>query len=152
MIETVSMTADETAIGDKIAKVKAAKSEAAKRFKERRAEEAKERVENAQKLIEQLKNQKVWEKLSKEAHEFLESLATVKVNNSGNGGLFQQLFGDNPKVGDSITLIDAFNKTFKGLAPLQKYCKVWAEKGTIVEFKQAAKMQDSTFTIKALAK
>ena len=43
-------------------------------------------------------------------------------------------------------------KTLKAKADLDKYCKQWAEKGIVVEFKDnAANKLESTYTIVKLA-
>ena len=63
----------------------------------------------------------------------------------------QPATGDSPKVGDSITLLEYMKKTMKSKADFDRYVKIWAEKGTVIEFKSAANMLEATYTIKALA-
>lgn len=135
---------------EKLAKFKEQKKAAAKAWKERKDKEAADRVENAKKLIDFLGNKKV--ELPSELASFLSGLANPVVHSNGGGNsLFNKIFGDSPKVGDSVTLMDYMKKTLKSKADLDRYCKIWAEKGTILEFKPAANMLESTYTIKALA-
>ena len=72
---------------------------------------------------------------------------------TGNGGtsFFNKVFGDSPKVGDKITLLDYMKKTLKAKADLDKAVKGWAEKGIVVEFKDAANKLEATYTIVKLA-
>jgi hypothetical protein len=54
----------------------------------------------------------------------------------GFGGVpvFVQLFGENAKVGDKITIQDVFSKTMKGVQQMNGLMRKWAEKGTVVKF------------------
>ena len=135
---------------EKLAKFKEQKKAAAKAWKERKDKEAADRVENAKKLAKFLEDKKV--ELPAELASFLSGLANPVVHSNGGGNsLFNKIFGDSPKVGDSVTLMDYMKKTFKSKADLDRYIKIWAEKGTIIEFNPAANMLESTYTIKALA-
>ena len=131
---------------------KAAKKEAAKRFAEKKAAEKKATLENSKKLIELLKKDGSYEKLPEDLKSFLEGLANPQ-RAAGNGiqGIFKLMFGDNPKVGDKITLRDVFDRTLKGKAEIDAKIKVWAEKGTIVEYTANANPVLSTYEIKKLA-
>lgn len=136
---------------EKLAKFKEQKKAAAKAWKERKDKEAADRVESAKKLIEFLDSKKV--ELPAELASFLSGIANPTIRSNGGSGnsLFNKIFGDSPKVGDSVTLMDYMKKTLKSKADLDRYCKIWAEKGTVLEFKPAANMLESTYTIKALA-
>lgn len=132
---------------------KAAKAEAAKRFKERRAEEAKARVENAKALIKYMQDKKIWDSLEQKFKDFLNGLANpVARTSSGTNSLFNKIFGDSPKVGDKKTLMQIFEATFKSKADVDRQVKEWAKKGIVVEYTSAANTLESTYTIKALAK
>jgi hypothetical protein len=141
---------------DKKAAFKAKKLEALKRFKERRTERAKKAYEDALKLRDELVKAAIFDKLSKEAKEFIISLCHNPAERrvaTGFGGpsVFTVLYGDKPTVGQSITLQEAFNKTFKGKSTLDVWVKRWAEKGIIVECEvDPSNMLASKYTIKAL--
>lgn len=135
----------------KLAAFKEKKKAAAKAWKERKDAEAQERSKAAAKLIDFLKEKNV--ELPSDLAGFLAGVAnpTTKRTSSGGNSLFNKIFGDNPKVGDSVTLMEYMKKTLKSKAELDRYCKIWAEKGTVLEFKAAANMLESTYTITALA-
>lgn len=135
---------------DKDAKFKEMKNAAAKRFKERRAADRAAQVEKATKFIERLKTVKLWDKLTPEEQGFLTSLTVVKAPVQ-NGGLFNKIFGENPKVGDSVTLRGAFEATTKGKSTLDLKCKEWAKKGIVVAYKpDAADLFNSKYVIEKL--
>ena len=133
---------------DKDAAFKAKKKAAAKAFAERQ----KERKENLVKFAKEVIANKGFESLSAEAKKFFNDCANPVVRTAGNSNqsFINKVFGDAPKVGDSITLLDYMKKTFKSKADLDKAVKLWAEKGIVVEFKAAANQLESTYTIKAL--
>lgn len=133
----------------KIAEIKAKKAQAAKDWKERKEKEAVERQQNAQKLIKLLEDKKV--QLTPELSAFLNGIANPKKGSASVSSVFTQLFGASPKVGDKVTLKQAFERTFKSGAELKRLTKAWAEKGIVVKFAQAANLLDSTYTIEKLA-
>lgn len=120
---------------EKLERFKASKREAAKRFKENRAREKAERKETATAVIDDLKAQGLWDKLSEEHRGLLLSFVNQK-SSGGTNSLFNQLFGAAPNVGDSFTLNEAFQKTLKGKANIDFYVKKWAEKGIKVSYQQ----------------
>lgn len=128
------------------------KRDAAKRHNEKVKADAAARKEAAQVLKDELTKLKIWDKISEDMKDFIEKLANPVTTSSAKTGVFVKLFGADPKEGDSISLSDAFTKTFKGKATLDRCVKQWAEKGIIVEFKEnTANMLDSTYTIVKLA-
>lgn len=133
---------------DKDAEFKAKKAAAAKAFAERQ----KEKKENLIKFAKEVIANKGFESLSAEAKKFFNDCANPIVHTAGgsNKSFINKVFGDSPKVGDSITLLDYMKKTFKSKADLDKAVKLWAEKGIVVEFKAAANQLESTYTIKTL--
>lgn len=133
-------------------KIKKQKAEALQRFKEKKAKKEAERISNAKKLKELLIKEKAWDKIGADLQTWVESLAVAKPANGGSQtSLLTTLFGPTPKVGDKVTLADAFNKTYKGKATLDIYVKRWKEKGVIVEFTaNTADMLKSTYEIKAI--
>ena len=133
---------------NKDAEFKAKKAAAAKAFAERQ----KERKENLIKFAKEVVANKGFESLSADAKKFFNDCANPVVRTAGGSSqsFINKVFGDAPKVGDSITLLDYMKKTFKSKADLDKAVKVWAEKGIVVEFKAAANQLESTYTIKAL--
>lgn len=140
--------AADTATNDKI---KQQKAEALQRFKEKKAAKEAERISNAKKLKDLLTKNGAWDKIGADLQTWVESLAVAKpVNGASQSSLLTTLFGPSPKVGDKVTLADAFNKTYKGKATLDIYVKRWAQKGVIVEFTADADMLKSTYEIKAI--
>lgn len=133
---------------DKVAKAKEAKKEAAKKFKERRAAEKAERIAKSKKLIESLKKQGLFDKLSADEKAFLEGLANPAVSNVGSASLFTVIFGATPKAGDSKTLMDIFKLTQKGKAQIDAKVKEWAAQGKVVTYKaDSSNILNSTYTI-----
>lgn len=120
----------------KLAAFKEKKKAAAKKWKENKVKEAEERVEKAKELIDLLKAKGYYEELDDNTKNFLYNLANPGNVNQGTSSLFTKLFGPSPSVGSSFTLNEAFQKTLKGKSHIDFYIKKWAEKGTIVSFKQ----------------
>ena len=137
---------------EKLEAFKAKKRAAAQRWKENRAKEKTDRIEKAKKFIEDLKANGLYDQLNDEQKAFINGLANpVNSSNGGNSSLFKTLFGDNPQIGASFTLNEAFQKTLKGKSNLDFYVKRWAEKGTIVTFKQDAEnILNSVYTLEAM--
>lgn len=71
---------------------------------------------------------------------------------AGGTSLFNKVFGDSPAVGQSITLMQFFDKTNYGIKDMAHAIKKWQkEKGVVVEFKEnPTSFKDSTYTIKSL--
>ena len=136
---------------EKLEAFKANKREAAARFKEKKAKEKADRIENAKAIIDELKDGKYWDKLSDKGKAFLNGLANPTASAGGTSSLFKTLFGDNPQVGATFTLNEAFQKTLKGKANIDFYVKKWADKGTIVSFKaDADNILNSVYTLDAI--
>lgn len=135
----------------KVAELKAKKAAAAKAWKERKDKEASERQKTAADLIKYLADKKITlpESFSKLLNEI--ASPSARTSSSGSSPLFEKLFGANPKVGDKVTLIEVFQKSYKSKAEIDRYVKQWAEKGIVIEFTQDANMLGSTYTIKKLA-
>lgn len=154
--ETTAKVAENAAVKATAANTdefKARKAEAAKKFNERQKADKQERIENAGKLKEQLMKLGSWEKLDEKMRTWIEKMAAGIIGNNGgavNSGTFGLLFGDNPKVGDKITLEDVFKKTFKGKQTIDIAVRKWKEKGIIVDFVHNNDMAKSTYVIKAL--
>lgn len=135
---------------DKLAKYKEQKKLAAKAWKERKDAKAKSDIENAGKLIKFLADKKVT--LPEELSKFLDDIANPKAHASGGSSpLFSKLFGNTPKVGDKTTLLEAMQKTMKGKAEIDRYVKIWAEKGAEIKFVPNADMLKATYEIVKLA-
>ena len=133
------------------AEFKAKKAEAAKRFKEKQKAEKEQITAMAKEIIDALAKAKV--NLKPEHAALLSKLANPTAQHSGGGqNVFNKIFGDNPKVGDKITVLQYMQKTFKAKAELDKRVKEWAAKGIVVEYKEnPANLADSTYTIVKLA-
>ena len=127
---------------------KAKKAEAAKKF----AANQKAKKENLIKFSKELVDTGVVDKLSPEAKAFFTAAANPTVNRSGFGGqsFLNKVFGDSPKVGDSITVLDYMKKTLQAKGKLDKAVKDWAEKGIIVEFTEKQNKLESVYTIKKM--
>jgi hypothetical protein len=141
--------------GDKAA-FKAKKLEALKRFKEKRAAQAKEAYEAALALRDELAKANLMDKLSNASREFIVSLCRDPAEKRaasgfGSTSVFTQMFGDKPVVGQEITLEEAFHKTFKGKSTLDVWVKRWVERGIIVDIVlDTANMSNTKYIIKQL--
>lgn len=142
---------EETVVADAQSKAEA-KRAAAKRFKERRAAEKADRIVKAKELIEALKAEGTYDKLSDDLKAFINGMANPTSGAaSGNTSLFKTIYGDNPQVGDAVTLKEIFNKTLKGKSAIDFYVKKWAEKGIVITFEaDTADMLNSKYVISAL--
>ena len=122
-----------------------------KRLKQLHKQEAEERVVKSKELLAYMKKQGTFDTLTPDLQDFLTKLANPPVQHS-TVSVFSIMFGDNPTVGQTITLMDAFQKTMKGKSTIDHFVnKKWAPAGIIVEFTQDAEnMLNSTYTIKAL--
>lgn len=129
---------------------KAKKREAAKKFAERKRAAKEAAVDNAKKVLDFCESKKV--ALPEDLKAWLNGLANPTVARAASGSSFlNKVFGDSPKVGDKITLMDFMKKTMQGKSQFDKQVKALAEKGTIIEYKAAANMLESTYTITKLA-
>ena len=128
----------------KEAEFKAKKAEAAKRF----AENQKAKKEAMKKLADEIKAKNLLDKLSPEGQKFINDILNPVVR-SGFGGqsFFNKVFGDTPKVGDKITLLDYLTKTLQAKAKLDKEIKAWAEKGITVTFTEDPDPRKAVYTI-----
>lgn len=143
--------ADAVTDAQKLEDFKKKKKEYEKNLKERKRQEKEMVVSESKALIDELKKAGLWDKVSDKGKALLNKLANPAASNGNTQSLFRTLFGDNPQVGASITLKEAFDKTFKGKSNIDHYVKKWAEKGTIVSFKKdEANMINSVYTIEAI--
>lgn len=144
-VKTVDVKADD----DKAAK----KREAAKRCLDRKKKAREEQKANAIKFLDEIKKNGIYDKLSQASKDFVVGLTVEKTVASSNGGIFNVLFGEQPKVGDKVTLKDAFDKTLKGKATIDLMVKRWKEKGIEIKYNpNTTKMIESTYEIVALPK
>lgn len=127
--------------------LKSAKSKASRQKK------IKEQFDAAQSLRKELESQGIFDKLSAKSKGLVLQLCkdpAVKAV-STQSTTFSKLFGPTPKVGDKVTLIEAFNRTDKGKASINIELKRWAQKGIIVDFvEDSSNTKNSTYVIKAL--
>jgi basic membrane lipoprotein Med (substrate-binding protein (PBP1-ABC) superfamily) len=132
------------------------KKAAAARFKERQLAKRDDTYKNALALKDALTKEGVFEKLSTEVRTFVANLAKDPAERrvaTGFGGpsVFSTIFGENPKLGTSVTLQAIFDKTAKGKSTMDVWLKRWDEKGIKVEFKaNKEKFTESTYTLRAL--
>lgn len=77
-----------------------------------------------------------------------------KVGGGGGFGesIFSKIFGATPTVGQSVTIQDVFQKTFKGVSQMNGLVRKWAAKGVAqIEYvHNAAEPFKSQYVIKAL--
>ena len=143
-------TADEA---KKAADFKAKKAEAAKRFAENQKKRKEDLVTYSKKLMDLHTAKKI--NLPEDVATFFGNIANppVKAASASRAGFFEKVFGNEAKVGDSITLLDYMKKTLQAKGQLDKAVKQWAEKGTIVEFvEDKGQPFNSKYVIKAIAK
>lgn len=129
---------------------KAKKAASAKAWAEAKKKEAADRKAAAAELLKFLADKKVT--IPENCSKMLNELANP-ASRAGGGGqtVFNSIFGDTPKVGDSITLIDIMKKTLKGRSDLNFYIKQWAKNGVVVEVKEAANPHETQYIIKQLS-
>lgn len=144
----------EVSVEDEAAKLearKAKKKELSKAWKERKAQEKAEQATKAKKLLEELKSKGYFDTLDADLQAFVTGLTSQGGGNAVVGSTFSRMFGNNPPVGTSVTLKEAFNKTLKGKSAIDAYVKKWAEKGIVVSFeKNDADILESTYTLTAI--
>lgn len=150
VIDPTAETVVDEAAAEKLAKFKEAKKEAAKRHKEKVAAQKNATIEGANESIKILKENNLWDSLPDSVKQYFVAQSQLGTS-SGNEPVFAKLFGDNPQVGDSITIRDVFQKTLKGKSNMDNLVKKWAEKGIVISY--AANAEDitlSTYTIESL--
>jgi hypothetical protein len=109
------------------------KAEAAKRHAEKRAKAIQEDYQNALKLRDILTKAGEYDKLPEDLKAYLIAKCVdpkERKSVGGGGGLptiLVQLFGEGIKVGDKITLRQAFDKTAKGKATLDILVRRWSK-------------------------
>lgn len=134
----------------KLAERKAKKLANDKRLKELHKQEAIDRTKKAGEFLKLIKENKMFDKLPPDMQKFVTDLAVPPVTRNVTS-VFETLFGTTPKVGDSITLMDVFNKTMKGKAQIDHFIeKKWKPNGIIVEFEPDPVKVNSRYVIKAL--
>lgn len=132
----------------KVAAKKAAKAASAKAFSERQAALKVERQAAIKALQDFAAKNKVT--LPEVVTKWIEKETATRSSSSSNA-FFNKVFGESPKVGDKVTLLDYMKKTLKAKADLDRYVKQWAEKGIIVEFTEnKGDVHNSTYTIKKM--
>jgi hypothetical protein len=111
---------------------KAAKLEAAKRHAEKVANQKKEFYANALAFRDELIKQDVYEKLSQKSKDFVIAACRdpgESTQPASGTQLFVTLFGIGAKIGDEITLLDAFRKVQIAKGAFEKKFKEWETKG-----------------------
>lgn len=138
---------------DREARLKNSRRQASKKFA------AKKKLQDVtisigfERLHKELCDKGLLDSLSFESKEFINYMLTKKPNTKDpkqEKSIFNILFGDSPSVGDSITLKEAFEKTYKGKKTLDIWLKRWQEKGIIVSYKETTPLLESLYIIEAL--
>jgi hypothetical protein len=112
---------------------KAAKLEAAKRHADKVAAQKKEFYANALAFRDELTKQGVYESLSQRSKDFVIAACrdpSESAQPASGTQLFVTLFGSNAKIGDEITLLDAFKKVQIAKGAFEKKFKEWETKGS----------------------
>lgn len=121
---------------EQLEKTRTAKREAAQRMRDRRNEYVKNVTELCGSLSKKLQEQypEVWKSLSPDEQQLLIKYSVIPNNRATSQTLvlFHKLFGDEPKIGATITVQDAILKTLKGKAELIKLFKNLKEKHSII--------------------
>jgi hypothetical protein len=111
---------------------KAAKLEAAKRHSEKVAQQKKDFYNNALAFRDELIKQNVYEALSQRSKDFVVAACRdpgESTQPASGTQLFITLFGASAKIGDEITLLDAFKKVQIAKGAFEKKFKEWETKG-----------------------
>jgi hypothetical protein len=111
---------------------KAAKLEAAKRHAEKVVQQKKDFYNNALAFRDELIKQNVYEALSQQSKDFVVAACRDPGESSQPASgtqLFVTLFGAAAKIGDEITLLDAFKKVQIAKGAFEKKFKEWETKG-----------------------
>ena len=120
-----------------------------KAFKEKEQAKKAAYKKGAADIKDLIEKSKLNDKLTAEAKAFLDHFTNSTLG-AAKSNVFSALF-PNAKVGASVTLKDAMEKTLKGMGVIDAYVKVWAKKGIVIEKKLDTKEPvKSTYTIKAL--
>jgi hypothetical protein len=135
---------------------KAAKIEAAKRHAEKVAQQKRDFYANALAFRDELIKQNVYDQLSQKAKDFVVAACKNPAESSQPASgtqLFVTLFGMSAQPGDSITLLDAFQKVPIAKAAFEKKFKEWSEKGkpAVIEVIQGANVMQTTYKIVSIA-
>lgn len=132
----------------KEAEFKQRKQEAAKRFAEKQKQRKQELLEAAKEIVASPAYVQLSEQTKKTIQQWLNSTTS-----SGSAGtaFLNKVFGDSPKVGDSVTLLDYMKRTLKGKAELDKRIKEWKEKGIVIKVEEKPNQFETLYTIEALA-
>lgn len=128
----------------------AAKKAAAKRFAENKKKRAEAAVKAAEALKAELVKLGMFDKLSEGSKKFIEGIVNPVHTGFSGTSVLVTVFGANPKVGDTVTLQEVFQKTLKGKSSFDAVIKRWEEKGIEVEYKEEKDVLKSTYTIKKL--
>lgn len=136
---------------EKDAEFKAKKAQAAKDWAARKKAEAEKRIELSKKAIDYIEKNNV--KFPEDLVAWLKGMANPTARStSGTGSFFNKVFGNDPKVGDKITVMAYMQKTFEAKSKLDKYVKEWATKGIEIDVQEnKANPLETTYTIKKLA-
>ena len=130
------------------AALKAKKAESAKAWKAKRDAEEQQKAQTAQELIKYLADKKI--DLPEKYSKLLNDFAFKKKATSTVGNVFTKLFGENPKVGDSVDLFECYKRTYKSVSEIKRLCRDWEKKGIEVEFVQDADVAKSKFILKKM--
>lgn len=133
---------------EKEAEFKQRKAEAAKRFAEKQKQRKQELLAAAKEIVAN----PAYSQLSDATKKVIQDLLNPTTSSGSAGAAFlNKVFGDSPKVGDSVTLLDYMKRTLKGKAELDKRIKEWKEKGIIIKVEEKPNQFETLYTIESLA-
>lgn len=133
---------------EKEAEFKQRKAEAAKRFAEKQKQRKQELLAAAKEIVAN----PAYSQLSDATKKVIQDLLNPTTSSGSAGAAFlNKVFGDSPKVGDSVTLLDYMKRTLKGKAELDKRIKEWKEKGIVIKVEEKPNQFETLYTIEALA-
>lgn len=133
---------------EKEAEFKQRKAEAAKRFAEKQKQRKAELLAAAKEIVAN----PAYAQLSDATKKVIQDLLNPTTSSGSAGVAFlNKVFGDSPKVGDSVTLLDYMKRTLKGKAELDKRIKEWKEKGIVIKVEEKPNQFETLYTIEALA-
>lgn len=133
-------------------KQKEKKRVAARAWKAKKKAEEAARSQEAKKVLKWLKELDAGKKVDIPDYvlNFVDDIANPVVHNMHTGVFFAKVFGNAPRVGDSVTVGEYLQKTFEAKAKLDGYIKKWAKNGVIVEVCNKSNPLETIYTIKQL--
>jgi hypothetical protein len=132
---------------------KASKKAAASRHAAKVKEERQKDHEMFLAIRDETKSNGSFDKFPQDIKDYILGKCVPPSERTGHTGpsFFTQIFGDKPAVGNSITLGQVINRTYKGLDTMSASIKKWATKGIIIDITpNKTNMLETKYTISKL--